>query len=135
MAKLGNRPHTPPVRRAEPIPKPDQMPDHPLGHAEWMPYAKHYWETVWESDARFYWEESDLLLLDRCLLMVEQIALGEATTATLSELRRTEEALFLSPGSRQRSRINVQTPQTTQGQGNGDTERRRREVEKMLSEG
>lgn len=137
MAKLGNRPQTPPVRRAEPLPKPEKMPDHPLGHPDWHPYVKRYWDTVWESDARYYWEESDLLLLDRCLLMVEQIAMGDATTATFSELRRTEEALYLSPGSRQRSRISTAPSAGGTSAAHLDQdalERRRREREAMLRE-
>lgn len=115
MSKLGNRPQAAPNVNPEPLTNPG-LPPHPMGE-EWAPYATRYWGTVWDSDAVPYWFEADLILLERCLFMVDQMARGEATTATLSELRRTEEALFLSPGSRQRSRINTTAPGSQPSEG------------------
>ncbi len=133
MAKQGNRPSASPVPVNEVTEQPT-IPPHPQGK-EWSAYAQRYWDEVWASEAVQYWRRSDLILLERCLLMVQQIAEGEATTATLSELRRTEESLFLSPGSRQRSRIGVQAEGSAPKSEEDELRQKRRERLKKVAEG
>lgn len=108
MAKLGKRPHQAPARQDKPLDQPTKMPPHPVEGREWTQTALRYWSTIWQADARYYWLPEDLPLIERCLFMADLQARDMLNAAYAAEWRRTEEAIYLSPGSRQRARIGGQ---------------------------
>lgn len=139
------------MRAIPPRPADAPIPDLPEG--DWSPSAQRWWETVHRSAIADEWEPDDLLVTERALSLIEDLARLETSetppevrlrlkVAISTELRQLESALGLGPRGRAQLKVEVQRSEDAEqrrswrpaSKGTDELAERRRELREKLSQ-
>jgi hypothetical protein len=75
----------------------------------WTPAGRAYWKRIWSSPMATQYLDADVPGLQRLTRLAQRAATGELGVAALGEMRHLEDRFGLSPLSRRRLQIDIDT--------------------------